>query len=1100
MVDEIGTSRDRLERAKQNTLVETNAQAIAETLRQLRAAPEIHRRRWIWELIQNAADARDAEKKTNKIQIQVTGDAVVFKHDGAAFDEEELSHLIYHGSTKQADPTKRGKFGSGFITIHLVSEIVEINGVLKQGSTPSLSFRFNLNRSGTAAPEIQAAMEAAWGECLASMAPGRQADTFSTSFTCALGEHARTAVTAGIAELERAAPYVLALVEELSEIELLSERGTVRWQKASSERSGDVSYIDVAREAAGATTTNRLVVVGDHSSAAALVVLLEHGTPTGIAVDPDLPRLFYPLPLVGTESLHLPFAVASGKFEPTEPRNGILAGSNVEESAPTAANWQLLSKLPELYATLVQEGVRKVWSNPYVLAALKPVPSKDWLDEKRFNDGLLRKLVEYLRAEDGPQLVDTIDGPRAGFAQALVPIGEKAISVHALASEVKPLRPRLPTSTLVAPLNDVLVGWAGLLGQDREQLREALTAESLAREVRTRCSDLEGLKALLESNSPDERPLSWLNELMEQIQEQRLETLLKACAILPDQHGKLRSIGDLRLDGGIDDELKTICADLGDDVRSELLDNRITGKAKSLFQAAKGRVLTNDECLERALKKAGEHIREKRNAYVAATARLLRWLIAQGRSEKIDGYPVWAADGTASLRKGSAMLLPAPLWDDAARPFTDVFDASRRLHDDYRTVLDDTHWATLEVLGFVRRGLFTREVVETIEPIHTEDALSEEKEHKSTPAVDVAQILYLKGEEGILADLRKSKPKARRFLEFLLRYVVNAERSWMDGVTTKCSCGLTHTLRSGWLTSVRHNAWVPAGKGRGESPAAANIASLLDDELKQHILSDGDSARFLLKLDIGLADLLRVGVPESKRFQLDQLSAKIYDSEDATIESVETVLDDPSIRDLVLEKKREKETVERNQNVGKLIEDLLRKELEADGVKVRRRPVGSDFEVESDFVDGGQEQVLDVGRYILEVKATSTAFVRMTLRQGIESCKVEHAHRYALCVVPLTQNPMDEAAVRANARFVVGIGPHLKDKVKAAGELKTLEQTISPSSAGAVEIDLVQSQVKLRIASSLWQDGRTFEQFVELLKARKAEERPQDLTNAAPLP
>lgn len=1099
-MDGINASRDRLERAKQNTLVETNAQAIAETLRQLRAAPEIHRRRWIWELIQNAADARDAEKKTNKIQIDVTGEAVVFKHDGAAFDEEELSHLIYHGSTKQADPTKRGKFGSGFITIHLVSEVVEIGGVLKQSEDTYFSFRFNLNRSGTAAPEIQAAMEAAWAECLTSMGPSRQTDSFSTTFTCGLGDHARAAVTAGIGELERAAPYVLALVEELSEIALSSERGTVRWQKARWERSGEVSYVDISREAAGSTSMHRLAIVGDHASAAALVVLLEqHGSAVGVTADPNLPRLFYPLPLVGTEALQLPFAVASAKFEPTEPRNGILAGANVEESVPTAANWQLLSALPNLYVTLVEEAARKGWSNPYVLAALKPVPAKDWLDERRFNESLLRRLVEYLRAEGGPRLIDTIEGPRAGFAQMLLPVGERAISVHALAAELKPLKPRLPVATLVGPLNDLLVGWADLLGQDREQLREALTTESLAREVRTRCSDMEGLKALLESGSAGERSLPWLNDLMEQIPEQRLEPLLKSCAILPDQHGKLRSIGDLRLDGGIDDELKTICAELGDDVRGELLDNRISGRAKSLFQAAKGRVLTNDECLERALKKVGEHAREKKSAYHAANARLLRWLIGHGRAERIDGYPVWAAEGNTVLRKGSAMLLPSLLWDEAARPFTDVFDVGRRLHDAYRDVLDEPHWTTLEGLNVLKRGLFTSDSIETVESMHAEDTLSEESEHKSTVATGLAQIIFLKGDEGVLADLRKSKAKARRFLEFLLRYVIKAERSWVNGIATKCSCGATHTLRPGWLALVRNNGWVPAGKGRGERPAAANVASLLDEELKQHILSDADSARFLLKLDIGLADLLRVGVPESKRFQLDQLSAKIYDSEEATIESVEIVLTDRSIRDLVLEKKREKEIVERNQNVGKLIEDLLRKELEAESVTVRRRPVGSDFEVESDFVDGGQEQLLDVGRYILEVKATSTAFVRMTLRQGIESCKAEHAHRYALCVVPLTQTPMDEAAVRANARFVVGIGAHLKEKVKAAGELKTLEQTISPSSAGAVAIDLVQSQVKLRISSSVWEGTRTFEQFVELLKARKAEERSLDLTKAAPL-
>src|SRR6267378_2688563 len=130
--DKIEASRRRLERAKNNTLVETNAQAIFETLRQLRAARDIHRRRWIWELIQNAADATDEAKGKNRIEIEISTRSLIFQHDGSPFDENELSHLIYHGSTKQADPKKKGKFGSGFITIHLISEVVRVESILKQ--------------------------------------------------------------------------------------------------------------------------------------------------------------------------------------------------------------------------------------------------------------------------------------------------------------------------------------------------------------------------------------------------------------------------------------------------------------------------------------------------------------------------------------------------------------------------------------------------------------------------------------------------------------------------------------------------------------------------------------------------------------------------------------------------------------------------------------------------------------------------------------------------------------------------------------------------------------------------------------------------------
>jgi len=288
---------------------------------------------------------------------------------------------------------------------------------------------------------------------------------------------------------------------------------------------------------------------------------------------------------------------------------------------------------------------------------------------------------------------------------------------------------------------------------------------------------------------------------------------------------------------------------------------------------------------------------------------------------------------------------------------------------------------------------------------------------------------------------------------------------------------------------VRQHGWVPIGKSKGDRPTPANLAALLDDDLKQHILTDTDSARFLLKLDIGLSDLLRVGVPEAKRFQVDQLSAKIYDSEDATIESIEAVLADPLIRDVVLHKKQEKETVDRNQKVGKLIEDLLRKELEAEKITVRRRPIGSDFEIESDFIEDQQEQLLELGPHLLEVKSTSTPYVRMTLRQGIEECKEENKHRYVLCVVPLVQDPMDEEAVRLNSKFVLGIGSLLEAKVNAAGDLKQLEKDITPSRGEVVEIDMVQSQIKLRIAQPVWQSAKTFtfRQFVDYLRPRKTE-------------
>ena len=75
---------------------------------------------------------------------------------------------------------------------------------------------------------------------------------------------------------------------------------------------------------------------------------------------------------------------------------------------------------------------------------------------------------------------------------------------------------------------------------------------------------------------------------------------------------------------------------------------------------------------------------------------------------------------------------------------------------------------------------------------------------------------------------------------------------------------------------------------------------------------------------------------------------------------------------------------------------------------------------------------------MLEVKATSVPFARMTLRQGEEAVKPEYQERYVLCVVEITDGEVNEEVVRATARFVFGIGPLVQSKVTDASGLKDL--------------------------------------------------------------
>lgn len=118
-----------------------------------KAAPEKKenmRRRWVWELVQNASDCTPKGSKIN-IEIKfVDKESLEFSHDGLPFTYENLVDLITQISSKQSDEEeKTGKFGTGFISTHLLSEKVTISGVFKQSDDLLKRMSFELDRSET---------------------------------------------------------------------------------------------------------------------------------------------------------------------------------------------------------------------------------------------------------------------------------------------------------------------------------------------------------------------------------------------------------------------------------------------------------------------------------------------------------------------------------------------------------------------------------------------------------------------------------------------------------------------------------------------------------------------------------------------------------------------------------------------------------------------------------------------------------------------------------------------------------------------------------------------------------------------------------------
>src|SRR5205814_7069377 len=132
---------------------ENNAQEVFKRLEELDNQRLVLASRWVWELVQNARGVAGSQNDL-AIEFAVEGDHLRFRHNGALFRDREIAHLILHGSTKH-DPRDIGKFGSGFITTHLISRRVRVRGSLVDGRT----FDFELNREGKDATELREAMK-----------------------------------------------------------------------------------------------------------------------------------------------------------------------------------------------------------------------------------------------------------------------------------------------------------------------------------------------------------------------------------------------------------------------------------------------------------------------------------------------------------------------------------------------------------------------------------------------------------------------------------------------------------------------------------------------------------------------------------------------------------------------------------------------------------------------------------------------------------------------------------------------------------------------------------------------------------------------------
>jgi hypothetical protein len=301
------------------------------------------------------------------------------------------------------------------------------------------------------------------------------------------------------------------------------------------------------------------------------------------------------------------------------------------------------------------------------------------------------------------------------------------------------------------------------------------------------------------------------------------------------------------------------------------------------------------------------------------------------------------------------------------------------------------------------------------------------------------------------------------------------------GVKVRCECGNEHVIiPCQWLSFIRDREWVPRAKGQ-ERLTDASLARLTrhDTRLAETVTRE-EHTDFLNLVGINVLEqaVLAAGDDRSSelRRKLAQLARLAVQHPGAVAQLIEDI-------------EAHHEASQRwqaNQKLGKMVEELIQKQLKArltlHRIRLKTQFKGYDLGAYVDdpaYADVGSVEVRQAETLLakIEIKATRGKAVSMSNVQGEEASGDEA--RYWLCVVPLdADEAIDELSaerVEELACFVRGIGSRL------APAREDIQGAVESADESGFDLEHIED-IRYGIRAEIWEsDATPLKDFVEAL-------------------
>lgn len=551
----------------------TAASKILDQLEKLRlSANENNSRRWIWELIQNAKDVVNSKGKIKiRINFDEKNQILEFQHNGSPFTTENLIFLIEQVSSKDRNEygnnkKTTGKFGTGFLTTHLLSTKVTVCGTLYDNDENGYKyFEVLLDRSGSTQQEIIDSITNTYEQLQTNLKDVYFDETkYNTTFRYNLDEKGMEIAKTGLDDLDIALPYVLAIEPKIESVEI--QPSGLFYSLIRTTQVDEVKLHNIVRKSLFDNDTNyELAEMCNDSVSVFMPVKIEGQKISCEPIPCNLARLFCDFPLVGTHDFSFPIVINTDRFNPTEPRDGVFL-TDVENDKITE-NKYLISVACDLFRQLLLYGARYNWKSLYNMIAIPTLCKKDWLSATWVKENVI---LECRNTIEHANIIDTYSGKR----ESLLDIFSRKRIVGIPKAKDKEGRNRI--WLLAKELGDIELPREGEI----EEWHNAFWNECrnlTLKEIVLKVSSLANLEEL-SKHLVNVTAIQFLNSLYEAIAEDRellLDIQENNVNIILNQMNVFISCKEAMFDDNIDEIYKDIMALLQEPVRNYLINKNV---------------------------------------------------------------------------------------------------------------------------------------------------------------------------------------------------------------------------------------------------------------------------------------------------------------------------------------------------------------------------------------------------------------------------------------------------------------------------------------------------------------------------------------------